>query len=255
MGGRPLFGCVAIAVASLAAIAGCGGADETTTVTTTGAALQDCPDSTTPAGPVTTVQATDCSVVSGLAGDVLSRDDCVEETPGGANECTAQGYDCDTTIEDRNAASFFVVSCQSGVDQVRFESEVSPSGEGAVTTDNPPEPEAEALTSFSSPSGNIGCVMDPKYVRCDIAERSWEPPHPPPGCPTDFGQGLEISGRGHAALVCAGDTALGGEATLDYGTSSEVGPYACTSEEEGMTCEDSRTGHGFFLSKQGYDAY
>ncbi len=38
-------------------------------------------------------------------------------------------------------------------------------------------PTASADTDmFTSPSGNIGCMMDFDYVRCDINERNWTPP-------------------------------------------------------------------------------
>ncbi|MGZ8749063.1 MAG: hypothetical protein ACXWZ2_19220, partial [Mycobacterium sp.] len=38
------------------------------------------------------------------------------------------------------------------------------------------------LTSFNSPSGTIGCYIDPSKVRCDIQERDWAPPPKPASC-------------------------------------------------------------------------
>ena len=54
--------------------------------------------------------------------------------------------------------------------------------------------EVSELTSFSSPSGNIGCYIQPTNVRCDIAERNWAPPPKPASCPemTGWGQGLVL---------------------------------------------------------------
>jgi hypothetical protein len=39
--------------------------------------------------------------------------------------------------------------------------------------------ESEAMTDlvgFNSPSGNVGCILESTYVRCDISERDWSPP-------------------------------------------------------------------------------
>jgi uncharacterized protein DUF6636 len=252
----------AVALLALAAAAGCGSDDdETTAATTSTAASAGCPTDgaqesdpvLSDVGPLLAVQATiDCDEVRALGEDVLSRDDCVEETPGGANGCTSGEFACETTIEGA-APTFLVTECVSESDEASFRYEIEQSGptEGGA----PPEPEPEELTSFSTPSGNIGCVMDPEFVRCDIAERSWEPPPAPSDCEVDFGQGVQISGQRRGQLVCAGDTTLGSEETLEYGQTSKVGPYRCISAEAGITCQDSRTGHGFFLSKQTYELY
>jgi hypothetical protein len=252
---------VLIAIA-LAAAAGCGSDDETTSSastsptveTTTLPALQDCPDVTTDVGPVSAVSATiDCSEVAALAEDVLSRDDCVEETESGSNDCTSGEFECVTTIDSR-PEEFFVVGCTSSSDTVDFEYELgAPDGSGTAG-DPPPEPEPQELTAFSTPSGNIGCVMDPEYVRCDIRDRSWEPPPAPSSCELDFGQGIELANETRSHLVCAGDTTLGAEDTLEYGETSKVGPYRCVSAAAGMTCQ-AESGHGFFLSKETYELY
>jgi hypothetical protein len=118
----------------------------------------------------------------------------------------------------------------------------------------PPEPEPQELTQFSTPSGNIGCVMDVEYVRCDIQDRDWEPPPAPADCELDFGHGIELANETRAHLVCAGDTTLGGEEVLEYGETSRVGPYRCVSAAAGITCE-AQSGHGFFLSKQAYELF
>lgn len=243
---------IAVALASLVAIAGCGSDDETTSTTV---ASMGCPDPpaklgliSTDLGPVHSVQATiDCAEVRALAEDVLSRDDCVEETDHGANDCTSGDFECQTTIQGPRSR-LLDTECASESDQASFTRSLH-------GNEPPPEPESQDLASFSTPTGNVGCVMDPQLVRCDIGERSWEPPPPPASCELDFGQGAQISGQGPGELVCAGDTTLGAEQTLEYGQSSEVGPYSCISAEAGITCEDSRTGHGFFLSQQSYELY
>ena len=111
------------------------------------------------------------------------------------------------------------------------------------------------LTGFTSPTGNIGCYIDQRSVRCDIGDRDWEPPAAPSSCKLDYGQGIELRAGGAADFVCAGDTALGGGDVLDYGTSIGAGLLICESEESGMSCRDTETGRGFTLSKQSYEIF
>jgi len=131
--------------------------------------------------------------------------------------------------------------------------------ESASTTEDGSPPQADTtvteLTGFTSPTGNIGCYIDQRSVRCDIGDRDWEPPKAPGSCKLDYGQGIELPAGGAAAFVCAGDTALGGGDVLDYGTSIGAGLLLCESEQSGMTCRDAETGRGFTLSKQGYEIF
>jgi hypothetical protein len=160
--------------------------------------------------------------------------------------------------------------CGSDEDETTSAAQTTTAAEAATTTtpaepadgpakpkpeEKPPaEPEPQELTQFSTPSGNIGCVMSAEAVRCDIRERSWDPPAPPADCELDFGHGIVLSEEGRAELVCAGDTALGGEEVLEYGETSKVGSYSCTSAAAGITCQ-ADNGHGFFLSRQVYELY
>ena len=118
---------------------------------------------------------------------------------------------------------------------------------------------AQALASaspfFKSPSSNIGCVILDGTARCDILVRSWAPPARPAACPNvvDFGQGLMVSRTGPARFVCAGDTSMDPHApVLPYGRTVTRGGLSCSSATSGMTCRSTRTGHGFFISRQGY---
>jgi hypothetical protein len=109
------------------------------------------------------------------------------------------------------------------------------------------------LTSFQSPSNNIGCEVDASATRCDIKERSWAPPPKPANCDLDWGQGIEISGTDTPSFVCAGDTALDPAASvLGYGQRTRQGSIVCDSEQAGVTCTNEAGGHGFFLSRDGY---
>lgn len=109
---------------------------------------------------------------------------------------------------------------------------------------------------FTSPSGNISCMLMDDLLRCDIRDRDWAPPPRPADCPdfTGYGQGISIHPTGPANFVCAGDTTFGGGTVLPYGQFQAGGGMSCTSEPSGMHCSNS-DGHGFALSRQGYSVY
>ena len=118
------------------------------------------------------------------------------------------------------------------------------------------EPEAiTELVSFTAPSGNVGCMLDSTYVRCDISERDWSPPTRPADCEFDYGQGIGMSVSEEAAFVCAGDTAMGASQPLAYGTSITKGDLTCDSAEAGITCRDTSTGHGFTIAREAYKVF
>jgi len=132
------------------------------------------------------------------------------------------------------------------------------SGVAAVAAASAGMPAAHAtFTGFTSPSGNIGCMMDTDYVRCDILEHDWVPPLRPATCPsfTGYGQGIVITAGTAAAFVCAGDTVLRSGDPLDYGQSMTNGVMSCTSVESGVTCRDMSSGHGFTISRQEYQLF
>lgn len=115
--------------------------------------------------------------------------------------------------------------------------------------------EPGGLVTFISPSGNVGCILDSDYARCDIIDRDWNPPPRPADCELDYGQGIGIAPGERPAFVCAGDTTLGGENVLAYGDSLTRGRLSCDSSENGISCRDARTGHGFSLARQVYQLF
>jgi hypothetical protein len=131
---------------------------------------------------------------------------------------------------------------------------------GSTTTPDGETPPADIevadSATFVSPTGNIGCFIDKTAVRCDIAERDWEPPKAPADCELDYGQGITLSAGGAAELVCAGDTVLGsGGDELAYGQSISAGLLRCESSEDGITCRDTETGRGFRIARETYDLF
>ena len=110
------------------------------------------------------------------------------------------------------------------------------------------------ISTFKTPSGNIGCLYDssPSFLRCDIRS-GLKPPPPRPGrCDLDWGDSVSLGRTGRTKLVCHGDTALLPSApVLAYGKTWKRGPYSCTSRRAGLTCENGAD-HGFFLSRKSW---
>ncbi len=133
----------------------------------------------------------------------------------------------------------------------------SPPDNGAEGDGAPPPvtTEVDDLTGFSSPSGNIGCFIDPRNVRCDIAKRDWNPPAAPADCQVDFGQGITLAAGAAPEFVCAGDTTLQAGPPLPYGESIGAGLLRCDSSEAAMECTDTETGRGFSLAREGYELF
>jgi len=88
-------------------------------------------------------------------------------------------------------------------------------------------------------------------VRCDILEHSWSPPPKPSSCDVDWGNGVQVGRRDPASFVCAGDTVFSpGETVLGYGERAIKNRFHCTSKQKGMRCVNTKSKHGFFLSRQ-----
>jgi hypothetical protein len=112
---------------------------------------------------------------------------------------------------------------------------------------------AVALTSFATPSRNIGCIGDRTEVRCDIRQTSATPPKKPANCRFDWGDAFSVRPTGRGRGVCHSDTALPAPGQkiriLAYGTSITLGKITCTSRRSGLTCRN-RGDHGFLLSRE-----
>lgn len=106
-------------------------------------------------------------------------------------------------------------------------------------------------TWFSTPSGNISCAVLSDAARCDIVERSWQPPAKPADCPLDWGPTLGVEGTQPGRFACVSDTVYRPEVVLPYGRRVTVGSMSCDVVAEGVTCR-SAAGHGFFLSRESY---
>jgi len=106
------------------------------------------------------------------------------------------------------------------------------------------------VSSFVTPSRNIGCLIVPQSVRCDILEHTYGDPRKPADCQGDYGQSIAVGRRGIGQFVCVTDTVVALDTpVLRYGTSTTVGDFGCTSAPTGVTCYNLLTEHGFALSR------
>ena len=116
-----------------------------------------------------------------------------------------------------------------------------------------PAPEdAVEMNELRSPTGNITCLLEEDSVSCSVVER-------------DFSEaGLEdcadgpftITVAGEEAARACGSSALSDSAsTLEYGKSAKRGDMACTSRFNGMTCWNTKTGHGFMVNRATYETF
>ncbi|OBK27417.1 hypothetical protein A5634_23190 [Mycobacterium asiaticum] len=107
---------------------------------------------------------------------------------------------------------------------------------------------------FKSPSNNIFCVIDVDGAACDIREYTYTPP-PPPECAQhiSWGSRFTLAPGKPGTIECHGDTLeLPGEPTLNYGQTISAGSLTCASEQSGMRCTDSRSGHFFSVSRDAF---
>jgi hypothetical protein len=119
----------------------------------------------------------------------------------------------------------------------------------------PADREVNELTGFVAPSGNVACMIDADWARCDIIDHDWTSPPRPADCEFDYGAGISVAPGQQAQFVCAGDTVFGPDDVLPYRESITAGVLRCESAESGITCRDSRSRHGFSISQQAYQLF
>ena len=115
--------------------------------------------------------------------------------------------------------------------------------------------DAETLTAFVLPSGNIWCAMTETGATCTILQYTFTPPDLPAGCTGTVGNVLTISAGEKPQLACVTgepQRAPAGTPTLEYGKASTVGEMTCHSSTNGATCRHNPTGSGFSVARGGY---
>jgi hypothetical protein len=138
---RPLL-LIGVAVFLLFAAFGCGDdSDEEQSVTTSqtetvtptdiaGAApLHDCPDASAAGVGLTDIRTNlACTEATGIADEVVSQDDCVEETPSGTNTCRVEEFDCEVENQEPVAGGPLDISCEAGPRHIEFQQQTTPTG-------------------------------------------------------------------------------------------------------------------------------
>ena len=67
---------------------------------------------------------------------------------------------------------------------------------------------------------------------------------------------LWLSSQGELTYgMCRGDPFAVPAVTLEYGSAAIRGDDACLSEQQAMTCWDTRTKHGFVVSRKSYTVF
>ncbi|MFI8569307.1 DUF6636 domain-containing protein [Rhodococcus sp. NPDC078407] len=134
-----------------------------------------------------------------------------------------------------------------------------------------PPPTAEPQTTyaaiggayyFSSPDGLFQCGIVPLANRTEAGCQGTTTPVPPrpDDCMISWGNGIRVTNEGPAAFMCAGGAVYtsGGE-TIDpplaVGASIAEAGFTCTSAENGISCVDDATGHGFRIAPDSNELY
>jgi hypothetical protein len=115
---------------------------------------------------------------------------------------------------------------------------------------------------FQSPSGNIACLLGTisengglrATASCQVGEPTFAAPPRPGACEGGWGDSVVLTQGRPASMQCHTDTLLpSNDKVLPYGHSRSAGPITCESEPSAMRCTDTATGHGFSLSRDGYE--
>lgn len=115
---------------------------------------------------------------------------------------------------------------------------------------SPAPPDATAMSSVASPSGNIVCSLAGDTVSCSLGEHRLSE-----HCPTDQPVSVQVKGEAEPRIGCGQDAGGPQAPQLDYGASATDGTVACTSRKDGMTCWNTVTGHGFMVARGTLDTF
>ncbi|MBP1096433.1 DUF6636 domain-containing protein [Bradyrhizobium diazoefficiens] len=118
-------------------------------------------------------------------------------------------------------------------------------GGGAASAEDRP-------IGFLAPSKNIVCQFfidnGQGVLRCDILNMETRPRRPA-DCDLDYGHAFEMSAKGNAERICAGDTVMDPSLpVLAYGEVWRRAGFTCRSEQAGLTCFNAMQ-HGFSLAR------
>lgn len=129
------------------------------------------------------------------------------------------------------------------------------SGTSSSTQAVTPPADALALAEFSTPSGNIWCSIGESAASCQIEEIDYQPASID-GCDGNDLAGRIITVTSEGAEYPCPDADISGPAAgdrtvLEYGQTTAVGDFMCTSAESGVTCTNLSSGKSFTVTRNG----
>jgi hypothetical protein len=111
---------------------------------------------------------------------------------------------------------------------------------------------------FLTPSKNIVCQFftdnGQGVLRCDIMNMETRPRRPA-DCELDYGHAFEMSAKGAAGRICAGDTVMDASLpVLAYGEVWQRAGFTCRSEQTGLMCFNAMQ-RGFSLARNKQEVF
>ena len=135
---------------------------------------------------------------------------------------------------------------------------------GQATSFVPDNLVLEKTAMIVSPSGNIGCDLSAHHAGCGVLSYRSNGTYgrDESGSPKwwfDLSSGgiPQLAGRSEGAFSLDEAFRGGGSSpqVVEYGQSVTFGSWVCSSEETGMTCRNTETGHGVFLNSKRYETF
>ena len=119
----------------------------------------------------------------------------------------------------------------------------TPSASATPTLKAPAPQEAQELSGFDAPSGNISCTLNDNTLTCVINEHAKVD-----SCDSSKPLTVTIDADGNMSKSCGSPFTTKG-VSLSYGSSAKHSTFACKSTDKGMQCWSQVTGKGFILSR------
>ncbi|WP_136191869.1 hypothetical protein [Actinomyces procaprae] len=104
------------------------------------------------------------------------------------------------------------------------------------------------MSAFTTPSGNISCVLGDDSVSCTVNEHDFVPTDASCNNSSERAFTVSVGTSGQAEGSCGTSFSSAG-ASLNYGASAKNDSFACTSSESGIECWSQLSGDGFRLSR------
>ncbi|MBE6482297.1 MAG: hypothetical protein E7Z94_08010 [Actinomyces ruminicola] len=112
----------------------------------------------------------------------------------------------------------------------------------------PAPDDALEMTAFTTPSGNISCVLSDDSVSCTVNDYDFIPTDASCNNSNTKAFTVSVDAEGEAQGDCGIAFSAAG-ASLNYGASAKNDSFACTSTESGIDCWSQVSGQGFHLSR------